>query len=60
MKNKVEEMRSAYGLSEEGSLLIMLDDFKDEDAVLALLADKMRIFFFKNSSNFHNRDVRLY
>ena len=47
MKNKVEEMRSAYGLSEEGSLFIMLDDFKDEDEVLALLADKMRIFFKK-------------
>ncbi|WP_342332902.1 hypothetical protein [Pedobacter sp. FW305-3-2-15-E-R2A2] len=31
MKNKIEEMRSAYGLSEEGSLLTMLDDFKDEE-----------------------------
>jgi hypothetical protein len=33
MKNKIEEMRSAYGLSEEGSLLTILDDFKDENEI---------------------------
>lgn len=30
MRNRLEEMRSAYGLSEEGSILTLLDDFKDE------------------------------
>lgn len=33
MRNRLEEMRSAYGLSEEGSILTLLDDFKDEDEI---------------------------
>lgn len=33
MKNKIEEMRSAYGLSEEGSLFTILPDFKDEEEI---------------------------
>ncbi len=33
MKNKIDEMRSAYGLSEEGNIFPLLDDFKDEEEV---------------------------
>lgn len=32
-EGKIEEMRSAYGLDKEGSLLTILDDFKEEDEI---------------------------
>ncbi|SMD11734.1 hypothetical protein SAMN04488101_11474 [Pedobacter nyackensis] len=33
MKNKIDEMLSTYGLSEESSILPMLDNFLDEEEI---------------------------
>jgi len=33
MKNKIDEMLATYGLSEESSILPMLDNFKDEEEI---------------------------
>lgn len=33
MKNKIDEMLSTYGLTEENSILPMLDEFKNEEEI---------------------------